>query len=61
LLTIQLRLVICSVDKAKEIGLDWWNQRALAWREDEREANSRTQLLEERLARLESQLAKQDT
>jgi len=24
LLTIQLRLVICSVDKAKEIGLDWW-------------------------------------
>ncbi|HWO99048.1 MAG TPA: gas vesicle protein [Methylococcus sp.] len=25
LLTIQLRLVVCSVDKAKEIGLDWWN------------------------------------
>jgi hypothetical protein len=25
LLTIQLRLVICSVDKAKELGLDWWN------------------------------------
>lgn len=24
LLTIQIRLVICSVDKAKEIGLDWW-------------------------------------
>jgi len=24
LLTIQLRLVICSVDKAKEMGLDWW-------------------------------------
>jgi hypothetical protein len=24
LLTIQLRLVICSVDKAKELGLDWW-------------------------------------
>jgi len=23
LLTIQLRLVICSVDKAKEIGMDW--------------------------------------
>jgi len=24
LLTIQVRLVICSVDKAKEIGIDWW-------------------------------------
>jgi len=24
LLTVQVRLVICSVDKAKEIGLDWW-------------------------------------
>jgi len=26
LLTIQLRLVICSVDKTKEIGMDWWTQ-----------------------------------
>ncbi|WP_163836688.1 gas vesicle protein GvpJ [Spartinivicinus ruber] len=25
LLTIQIQLVICSVDKAKEIGIDWWN------------------------------------
>lgn len=24
LLTIQLRPVICSVDKAKEMGMDWW-------------------------------------
>jgi hypothetical protein len=24
LLTIQIRLVVCSVDKAKEMGLDWW-------------------------------------
>jgi hypothetical protein len=24
LLTIKLRLVIASVDKAKEIGIDWW-------------------------------------
>jgi hypothetical protein len=32
LLTIQIQLVICSVDKAKEIGIDWWNkdQRLLA-------------------------------
>ncbi|MGO9121786.1 MAG: gas vesicle protein [Desulfomonilaceae bacterium] len=24
LLTIQIRLLVCSVDKAKEIGMDWW-------------------------------------
>lgn len=24
LLSLQIRLVICSVDKAKEIGMDWW-------------------------------------
>jgi hypothetical protein len=24
LLTIKLRLVICSVDRAKEMGIDWW-------------------------------------
>lgn len=24
LLTIQIRLLVCSVDKAAEIGMDWW-------------------------------------
>jgi hypothetical protein len=24
LLTIQIRLLICSVDKAREMGIDWW-------------------------------------
>ena len=24
LLTIQIRLVVCSVDKAVEMGMDWW-------------------------------------
>jgi hypothetical protein len=24
LLKIKIRLIICSVDKAQEIGLDWW-------------------------------------
>jgi len=24
LLTIQIRLVVCSIDKAKEMGMDWW-------------------------------------
>jgi Gas vesicle protein len=26
LLTLQIRLVISSLDKAREMGLDWWNQ-----------------------------------
>ena len=24
LLTLQIRLLICSIDKAEQIGLDWW-------------------------------------
>jgi len=24
LLTIQIRLIICSVDKAEQMGMDWW-------------------------------------
>lgn len=24
LLTIQIRLLVCSIDKAEEIGLNWW-------------------------------------
>ncbi|SRR5579885_905683 len=49
LLTIQLRLVVCSVDKARELGLDWWtNNSALA-------AGSQPDAsIEQRVARLES-------
>ena len=28
LLTIRIRLLICSLDKAQEIGLDWWRYEA---------------------------------
>lgn len=41
LLTIQIRLIIASVAKAKEIGMDWWlfnpefNSKALQPHEDE--------------------------
>lgn len=24
LITIRIRLIICSIDKAEEIGIDWW-------------------------------------
>ncbi len=58
LLTLQIRLVICSVDKAKELGMDWWvtnpafNSQAPA----EGLAPSLAKI-DERLARLESSLA----
>ena len=31
LLTIRIRLIVCSIDKAQEIGMDWWkNDQHLA-------------------------------
>jgi len=47
LLTIQLRLVVCSVEKARELGLDWWTHD---WMNGHRQPDS----IEERIARLES-------
>jgi hypothetical protein len=56
LLSIQIRLVICSVDKAKEMGMDWWVNNPVFSRQPPREAVEEGALnrLEERLARLES-------
>ena len=58
LLTIQIRLVICSVDKAKEMGMDWWvNNPALSSRARREELTAAPLArIEERLARLESSL-----
>lgn len=59
LLTIQIRLVICSVDKAKEMGMDWWvnnlafNNKVLP--EPSQDTFAR---MEERLAKLEASLGK---
>ncbi|HUT04018.1 MAG TPA: gas vesicle protein [bacterium] len=57
LLTIQLRLVICSVDKAKEMGMDWWvNNPALCSGAGKKEMEPVLDTLtriEERLGRLE--------
>ena len=56
LLTIQVRLLVCSIDKAEQIGLNWW-------RNDPRltaqpvgvlpdDASQRLRRMEEQLARL---------
>lgn len=59
LLTIQLRLVICSVDKAQAIGIDWWRGNRFYSGRAEQEAVESGQELEQlrkRIAQLERQL-----
>ena len=55
LLTIQIRLVICSVDKAKEMGMDWWVNNPI-FRGEKEQKNQAGSLasIEERLAKLEA-------
>ena len=56
LLTIQIRLLVCSVDKAKEIGVDWWvNHPAFSPHQQEQLSDSVCKL-EERLARIETRM-----
>lgn len=55
LLTIQIRLVICSVDKAKEMGMDWWANRPIIEPKPAADPAELTRL-QERLSLLESQL-----
>ena len=52
LLTIQIRLVICSVDKAKEMGLDWWVNKPVF------SSRAQPELLENGLARFEERLSR---
>jgi len=59
LLTIQIRLVICSVDKAKEMGMDWWvNNPAFSSRARQEKLEEPLAKLEERLSRMEASMAK---
>lgn len=54
LLTIQIRLLIASVDKAKEIGIDWWEREpALSSRARPQLKENDTADLAARLERLE--------
>jgi hypothetical protein len=56
LLTIKLRLIVASIDKAKEMGIDWWEtDPALSAQAGQLAEENR--LLRERLDRLERGLA----
>ena len=55
LLTIRIRLLVCSIDKAEQIGLNWWRyDRSLVAQE---EATTTIMRLESRIAELERLLA----
>ena len=57
LLSIQIRLVICSVDKAKEMGRDWWVNNPIFRQTQQQEiAPAALTSLQERLAALENSL-----
>ena len=54
LLTIRIRLLIVSVDKAQEMGIDWWRHDA-GLTSTKRELEDENRDLRERLEALESQ------
>ncbi|WP_164214956.1 gas vesicle protein [Virgibacillus sp. YIM 98842] len=63
LITIKIRLIVASVDKAKEIGLDWWESDPYL---SSKASENNTQVLEdennrlkERLEALENQMGNQ--
>jgi hypothetical protein len=56
LLTIKLRLIVVSIDKAKEMGIDWWESDPALNSQAGRIAEE-NRLLNERLDRLERGLA----
>ncbi|MGA2700009.1 MAG: gas vesicle protein GvpJ [Isosphaeraceae bacterium] len=58
LLTIQIRLVVCSVDKALEMGMDWWTSNSAFQSKPLASAQSgELSLLRDRIAKLETQIA----
>ena len=61
LLTIKLRLLIASVDRAREMGINWWEsdsslQKLESGQNGDRRLEQENQELRERLERLEQRL-----
>ncbi|MEU8961179.1 gas vesicle protein [Streptomyces sp. NPDC048491] len=55
LLTIKLRLIVASIDKAKEMGIDWWeDDPALSSGARRRELSRENDELKARIAALEA-------
>ena len=58
LLTLQIRLLVCSIDKAEQIGLNWWryDHSNLTTRAERAEGENAE--LRERLSQLEREIRK---
>jgi hypothetical protein len=57
LLTLQIRLLVCSIDKAEQIGLNWWRYDTNLTTRAER-AEAENVELRERLTELEREIRK---
>lgn len=58
LLTIKIRLLVASIDKAQEIGIDWWRtDPALSSQARRNELADENRRLKDRLDRLEGHMA----
>ncbi len=57
LLTIRIRLIVCSLDKAQAIGLDWWKHDRYFASGSHAELVAENEELRTRLRRLEAQIA----
>jgi len=56
-LTLQIRLLVCSIDKAEQIGLNWWRYDTNLTTRAER-AEAENVELRERLTELEQEIRK---
>ena len=60
LLSIQIRLVICSVDKAREMGMDWWvNNPVFCSQPPQGQLEASLATINERLSRIEASAARE--
>lgn len=57
LLTIKIRLLVCSVDKAMEMGINWWQEDSyLSTKAREKELNEKQTEVVNRLEQLEAKI-----
>ncbi|MCG5514361.1 gas vesicle protein [Ectothiorhodospira shaposhnikovii] len=57
LLTIQIRLLICSVDKAREMGINWWASNPYLNPVEATENQQQLERMQQRIRELETALA----
>jgi hypothetical protein len=57
LITIQIRLLVCSVDKAEQIGINWWRTDPRLAPGEVARGGALTAEVDARLERIERQLA----